>query len=103
MGQAKSISIPLNPWAARYYTGLPIKLTPKGVVFLSFLIVSLLSACVTLAGGGASGGLGHGRVLCCFLTAHPPWLPPFVAWTANGLIADKPGNNGSVEMIPVYL
>lgn len=54
-------------------------------------------------GGGASGGLGHGRVLCCVLTAHPPWSPPFVAWTANGLIADKPGNDGSVEMISVYL
>ena len=103
MGQAKSISIPLNPWAARHYTGLLINLMPKGKVFSSFLIVSLLSACVMLTGGGASGGLGHGRVLCCVLTDHPPWSPPFVAWTANGLIADKPGNNGSVEMISVYL
>ena len=103
MGQAKSISIPLNPWAARHYTGLLINLMPKGKDFSSSPIVSLLSACVTLTGGGASGGLGHGRVLCCVFTAHPPWLPPFVAWTANGLIADKPGNNGSVEMICVYL
>ncbi len=41
MGRAKTTSIPLNPWAARYNTGLFIKLTLKGVVF-SFLF-SVLS------------------------------------------------------------
>ncbi len=38
MGRAKTTLIPLNPWAARYNTGLLIKLTPKGVVF-SFLFL----------------------------------------------------------------
>jgi len=33
MGRAKTTSLPLDPWAARYNTGLLINLTPKGVVF----------------------------------------------------------------------
>ena len=38
MGRAKTTSVPLDSWAARYYTWLLIKMMLKGVVF-SFLFL----------------------------------------------------------------
>ncbi len=53
MGRAKTTLIPLNPRAARYSTGLLMKLTPKGVVF-SFLFFVWSPATAEVVHAGVS-------------------------------------------------
>ena len=47
MGRAETTSIPFDPRAARYNTGLLITLTPKGVVFSLFSFHVLTQAALT--------------------------------------------------------
>ncbi len=47
MGRAQTTSIPLNPWAAPYNTGLLIELMPKGIVFFLSFFHGLAQAALT--------------------------------------------------------